>query len=67
MSPKFVNREKKRAEIAKVALELFTNRGYGSTSVGQIAQASGMGKGTLYEYFDTKADIFFAAKFIKPA
>lgn len=61
MSPKFVNREKKRTEIAKIALELFTKRGYGATSVGQIASASGMGKGTIYEYFDTKADIFFAA------
>jgi AcrR family transcriptional regulator len=61
MSPKYVNREKKVTEIARVALELFTSRGYGATSVDQIAQASGIGKGTIYEYFDTKADIFFAA------
>ncbi len=61
MSPKFVDREKKISEIARVALVLFTNRGYAATSVGQIARASGIGKGTIYEYFDTKADIFFAA------
>jgi len=61
MSPKFIDREKKVADIARVALELFTSHGYGATSVGLIAQAAGIGKGTIYEYFDTKADIFFAA------
>ena len=61
MSPKFIDREKKTAEIARMALECFTSHGYGATSVGQIARAAGIGKGTIYEYFDTKADIFFAA------
>jgi AcrR family transcriptional regulator len=61
MSPRFVDREEKTRTIARAALELFSQRGFAATSVGQIAKAAGIGKGTIYEYFDTKADIFVAA------
>ncbi len=61
MSPRFVDREEKAKTIARAALELFSQRGFAATSVGQIAKAAGIGKGTIYEYFDTKADIFVAA------
>jgi len=61
MSPKFVNREEKTRTIARAALELFALKGFAATSVDQIATAAGVGKGTLYEYFETKTDIFVAA------
>lgn len=61
MSPKFVDKELKVQEIALAALQLFSQKGYSSTSVGQIAAAAGIGKGTIYEYFKTKEDIFVAA------
>ena len=61
MSPKFVNREEKIQAIARAALELFAQKGFSATSVTQIATAAGVGKGTLYEYFETKTDIFVAA------
>jgi AcrR family transcriptional regulator len=61
MSPKFVDKEIKTRKIAQAALALFSQRGYAATNVGQIATAAGIGKGTVYEYFDTKADIFVAA------
>jgi len=61
MSPKFVNREEKKKIIARAALDLFVLKGFASTSVDQIAIAAGVGKGTLYEYFETKTDIFVAA------
>ena len=61
MSPKFVDREKKTRMIARAALELFAQRGFAATGVDQIAVAAKVGKGTIYEYFDTKADIFVAA------
>ena len=61
MSPKFVDREQKTQKIAQAALEMFAQRGFAATSVDQIAQAAKVGKGTIYEYFDNKADIFVAA------
>jgi AcrR family transcriptional regulator len=61
MSPKLVDKGKKTREIARVALSLFSQKGYSATSVDQIAHAAGIGKGTIYEYFKTKEDIFVAA------
>ena len=61
MSPKFVDKEQKIKEIAQAALKLFSQKGYAGTNVGQIAKSAGIGKGTIYEYFETKEDIFIAA------
>jgi len=61
MSPKYVDREEKKQTIARSALDLFALKGYAATSVDQIAASAGVGKGTLYEYFETKTDIFVAA------
>lgn len=61
MSPKFVDKEQKIKEIAQAALKLFAQKGYAGTNVGQIAKSAGIGKGTIYEYFETKEDIFIAA------
>ncbi len=61
MSPKFVDREKKCSKIARAALKLFAKRGFAATGVDQIAQAAKVGKGTIYEYFDNKVEIFIAA------
>ena len=61
MSPKIVDKKQKSKEISRAALKLFSLKGYAATSVGQIAKAASIGKGTVYEYFDTKKDIFIAA------
>jgi len=42
-------------------LQLFSQKGYQATSVSRIAQTAGIGKGTIYEYFATKEEIFLAA------
>jgi len=60
MSPIIVDRKEKAKEITLAALELFSKNGYNSTSVEQIARTAGMGKGTIYEYFSTKEDIFIS-------
>jgi AcrR family transcriptional regulator len=60
MSPKIVDKDLKASEIARAALGLFAKKGYSATSVKQIAEVAGIGKGTVYEYFDTKEDIFVA-------
>lgn len=53
--------EKKERAITAAALELFAQNGYAATSVAQIARTAGVGKGSVYTYFSTKADIFVAA------
>ncbi len=61
MSPKIVDKKQKSKEIAQAALKLFSSKGYAATSVEQIATAASIGKGTVYEYFQAKEDIFIAA------
>ena len=53
-------KEKKRALIIKAAAKIFARRGFASTLMAEIAIEAGIGKGTLYEYFDSKEDLFFA-------
>ncbi|MBW1777448.1 MAG: TetR/AcrR family transcriptional regulator [Deltaproteobacteria bacterium] len=61
MCPVVVDRNAKREQIAQAALNAFSKKGYAATSVREIAAVARVGKGTLYEYFRTKADIFLAA------
>jgi AcrR family transcriptional regulator len=49
--------EQRQREIAEAAVALFIKNGFNETSVRQIAKALGMGKSTLYDYFDSKDDI----------
>lgn len=47
-------KENKRRQIAGAALEVFTEAGFEAAPVRQIAQRAGVGKGTVYEYFESK-------------
>lgn len=58
--PKIVNREKKRSEIARKAIEILAKRGFQATTIQDIADAAGLGKGTIYHYFNTKEEILLA-------
>ncbi|WP_112237062.1 TetR/AcrR family transcriptional regulator [Kribbella monticola] len=49
-----VKRERTRQLIADKAFELFTDRGFGRTTVEQIAAAAEVGPSTLYRYYPTK-------------
>jgi len=55
--PKIVNRDKKRSEIAQKAIEILAKRGFQATTIQDIADAAGLGKGTIYHYFKTKEEI----------
>lgn len=46
-----------RERLISAAVELFTEHGYRSTSVGEIARAAGTTATTFYRYFTGKADI----------
>ena len=48
----------KRARILDAAYELFINKGYWDTKIIDISEAAGIGKGTVYEYFQSKDAIF---------
>lgn len=47
----------RRREILAATVNLILAKGFPETSVREIAQAAGMGKSTLYDYFETKDDI----------
>jgi len=51
----------KAREIAHAALRVFTCKGYPATSIEMIATEAGIGKSTVYEYFNTKQELFIAA------
>lgn len=59
MSPKKVNRDDKRREVALACFDLIHDVGIKKLTVAQVAQTAGIGKGTVYEYFDNKEEIIF--------
>lgn len=61
MSPKYVDKGLKAKEIAMAALHVFSQKGYGAASIDQIAVVAGVAKGTVYEYFPSKDELYIAA------
>jgi AcrR family transcriptional regulator len=55
--PDLVNR--RRSQIADAAVQLFIEKGFHKTTTRQIARASGISIGSLYEYFTSKEDILY--------
>lgn len=53
-------KQNKRSLIIEAAARVFANRGYNSTLIAEIAAQAGIGKGTIYEYFPSKEDLFFS-------
>lgn len=47
-------RNEKRQMIMDVALNLFANKGFHSTSISQIAEKANISKGLIYNYFESK-------------
>lgn len=52
---------RRREEILHAAAHLFAERGYAGLDVQAVADALGIGKGTVYRYFPTKDALFLAA------
>lgn len=53
-------RESSMERIEKAALELFAQKGYGHTSISQIAREAGISKGLMYNYYDGKESLLHA-------
>ncbi len=47
-------REETREKIYQAALSLFAERGYNATTIEAITEAADVGKGTFFNYFETK-------------
>lgn len=58
MCPKFVDKKARRDEIITSAMSIIARKGYSHTKMADIAREADMGKGTLYEYFDSKEELF---------
>lgn len=48
-----------RAELSRLAVELFTERGFEQTTVEDIAEAAGLSKRSFFRYFPSKEDAAF--------
>jgi AcrR family transcriptional regulator len=52
-------KQQTRETIARVALELFAERGYDETTLAEIAEAADVSPRTIFSYFDSKEEILF--------
>jgi AcrR family transcriptional regulator len=50
--------QKSRAQVLEAALALFSHRGYGATSMREIAERAGVSTGNVYHHFKDKEAIF---------
>ena len=56
---KIVDKEQKKQDIALSCKDLILEKGLQNLTVSQMAEAAGVGKGTIYEYFRNKEEIVF--------
>ncbi len=58
--PAIVDKAAKRSEIVRHAADVFARTGYHETKMQDIATEADIGKGTIYEYFRAKEQLFLA-------
>ncbi len=51
----------RRSELTRQAARLFAERGYHGTSIGDLAEAMGVQKGSLYSHIASKEDLLYEA------
>jgi TetR/AcrR family fatty acid metabolism transcriptional regulator len=56
--PIVVDKEKKRKDIIEAAVAVFSRMGYRRAKIKDVADEAGVGKGTVYEYFRSKQELF---------
>lgn len=57
MSAKRVDKKMKKEQIIRAAIQLFARKGFARTTISDIARQAGIGKGSVYDYFETKDEI----------
>ena len=58
--PKIVDKDAKRLSLIEAAAIVFAREGFARTKMAHIAAQAGVGKGTLYEYFASKNELFLS-------
>jgi len=58
MSARPFNREQKSEALVEAAARVFAEQGFANTRVSDIAERAGIAKGTVYEYFSSKEELF---------
>jgi TetR/AcrR family fatty acid metabolism transcriptional regulator len=56
-----VKTDEKLEEILEAASRVFASKDFHEVLIDEIAEEGGIGKGTVYRYFRTKEDLYFAA------
>ena len=51
----------RRSELTRTAARLFAEKGYHGTSIGDLAEAMGVQKGSLYAHISSKQDLLYEA------
>lgn len=59
--PRIVDKLARRADLVHAALSVFAERGYHRATMQHVAERAGFSKGAVYEYFDSKEDLFVAS------
>ena len=59
--PKIIDKEEKKTRILEASIRIFAEKGLNNTKIADIANAADIGKGTVYEYFSSKDEIFRAS------
>src|SRR6266480_2957844 len=49
----------RKSELTRQAARLFAQKGYHGTSIGDLAEALGVQKGSLYAHIESKADLLW--------
>ena len=51
--------EKRRRQIVRAAIKLFSRKGFHKTTLKELAEEAGLSHGNIYDYVGSKEDIFF--------
>lgn len=52
------SKEERRIDILNASIKVFSKYGFHKAKIQEIAEEAGVGKGTIYEYFDSKKSLF---------
>lgn len=59
-----LRREERRSDILKSAAGVFSKDGYHKAKMEDISKAAGIGKGTIYLYFESKRQLLKYSNFL---
>ena len=55
-----IQKSDRKNQILEAAFKVFINKGYSKTTMDDIVKVSGLSKGALYHYYNSKKDLFLS-------